>query len=88
MAFPFLFSFDHKTSFSSSFKGLLIGGKSLHMASGSFTARFEFRLKPVEPPNGKDIENGEKSSPENPFPDSERQLREGRRNYSVPINKP
>jgi hypothetical protein len=88
MAFPSPFSFGHKTDFLSSLNGLLIGGQSLHIASGSVTARFEFRLKPGESPNGKDIENGEESSPENPFPDGERQLREGRRNDSVPINKP
>jgi hypothetical protein len=87
MVFPFSSSFSHKASFSS-LNGLLIDGKHLRMASGPFTSCFEFGLKAVEPPNGRDIENGEKSSPENPCPDSERQLRERGRNHSVPIDKP
>jgi hypothetical protein len=34
-----------------------------------FTFRFEFWLKPIELSDGKDVENEEKPSPENPFPE-------------------
>jgi hypothetical protein len=61
--------------------------KSLITASGSLPFGLKFGVEPIDLPNGKEIENEEKSTPNDPSPKDRERLGKRRRHHSTPIGE-